>query len=72
MRSIYTEAQVRAAVARAYEKAGKECTVEVTRPAGHNGAFEGYGPMKEKRNGKECASAIKKLAKKAATEPLEF
>ena len=35
------------------------CEEVVTHPAGHGGAWEGYGPIKAQRDGKTCAAAIR-------------
>lgn len=36
------------------------CEEVVTYPSGHGGQWEGYGPVKTTRNGKECAAEIRK------------
>ena len=35
------------------------CEEVVTHPAGYGGQWEGYGPVKTQRDGKECAAAIR-------------
>lgn len=35
------------------------CEEVVTHPAGYGGSWEGYGPVKTQRGGKECAVAIR-------------
>ena len=44
------------------EECAKLCEGQVQRPAGYNGAWEGYGPSMGDKTGTECAIAIRALA----------
>ena len=44
------------------EECAKLCEVQVQRPAGYHGAWEGYGASMGDKTGTECAIAIRALA----------
>lgn len=44
------------------ERCAKLCEETVKFSAGHNGQWEGYGPVETTRSGKECAEAIRGLS----------
>ena len=45
------------------EDAARLCDEVVKHPAGHQGQWEGYGPVSATRDGKSCAAAIRALMK---------
>ena len=46
------------------EECAKLCEVQVQRPAGYHGAWEGYGASMGDKTGTECAIAIRALAER--------
>ena len=51
------------AYAAGMERAAEICEEVIEHPAGHNGQWEGYGPVIAPRDGKACAAAIRAHAK---------
>ena len=47
------------AFAAGMERAAEICGEVIEHPAGHNGQWEGYGPVIAQRDGKACAAAIR-------------
>jgi len=63
---------LRSGIAAENEACAQLCEEEVTYPAGHGGQWEGYGPVKTTRSGKECATAIRRRRMVAALAKLDL
>ena len=46
---------------RILEIAAQACEKKVMRPAGHNGQWEGYGPLADFMTGEECAAKLRSM-----------